>query len=489
MLRPAGAVLVGVGAAQIICALGGCAIEWGSDRPVSWEDGLGLGKIGLLTVGVGLVLFAYGRRFARERFMRREALIAVVVIWASTGLFGALPFSLLAGLAPIDALFETVSGLSTTGTTVIADLESRLSPPLHLWRAMISWLGGMGIVVLFVAVFPSVGAGAKHMFRGEVTGAVEEGLKPRIAKTAFALWKLYAGLTTLQVVLLVGCGVGVFDALCHAMTTMSTSGFSTRSASIGSFDSAAVDYVTIAFMLCGSLSFALFFAVLRQRSLKPFRRSLELHVFIAILALATLVTTLGTAPLYDFDLERTFRMALFHVVSCASSTGYFLGEELEHYPSPMLAILVVLMFIGGCAGSTAGGLKIERAVLLAKQSAVALARAFHPSRVRTLRMGRAAVPAEVMSNVTAFFVLYVGVLAVGVLCVSALEGLTLRGAFGATLACLGGTGPAPWLAPELANGFASFSNSGKLVLAVVMVLGRLELFTLLALFVPEFWRR
>lgn len=484
-------MIAGLGVAQAACALVGCGAEWwtSGETAVSFDDGLGLIGIGLLTAAVGIGLHVYGRRHAADRLTRREAVLAVVVIWSLAGLFGALPFALLAGLPPIDAFFETMSGLSTTGTTVISDLEERLSAPLHLWRATISWLGGMGIVVLFVAVFPSVGAGAKHMFKGEVTGASSEGLKPRIAKTSFALWKLYAGLTALQAVLLVACGVAPFDALCHAFTTMSTSGFSTHDASLGAFGSAAVEYVAIVFMLFGSLNFAVFFAVVRHRSLKPFVRSVELRVLFGMLLVATAATMIGAAPLYGYDLERTFRMALFHVVSCASSTGYFLGEELPRYPSPILAIFVALMFIGGCAGSTAGGMKVERVILLAKQSWSEIQRSFRPSMVKTVRMGRAAVPADVMSDVAAFFALYVAVLVAGVLTISLLEGVDVPAAFGATLACLGGTGPAPWLAPELANGFADFSDAGKLFLTLVMVLGRLELFTVFALLVPDFWRR
>lgn len=452
-------------------------------------DAMWLAGIGLFTAVVGLGLHAHGDRSETERLSRREAVLAVVVIWTLAGVFGALPFVLIAELTPVDAFFETMSGLTTTGTTVIDDVEERLSPPLLLWRSTISWLGGMGIVVLFVAVFPSVGAGSKHMFKGEVTGTSSEGLKPRIRETSFALWRLYAGLTVVYAVLLVTCGVDPFEAVCHAFTTLSTSGFSTRDASIAAFHSPAVEYVTSVFMIIGSINFALFFAMKKHRSLRPIVRSTELKVFLGVLALATAVTMAGTLEIYEYDVERTFRTAFLHVASYMSSTGFFVGEEPARYPSAVLGLWLALMMVGGCAGSTAGGMKVERAVLLAKQSWAEIRRSFRPAMVKTVRMGRTAVPADVMSDVAAFFVLYIAVIVAGVFVVSLTEGLDVPTAFGATLACVAGTGPAPWLSAALDGTFASFSDLGKLFLVLVMTLGRLELFTIFALFVPDFWRR
>ena len=192
---------------------------------------------------VGLVAFLYGNRFVSERISRREALLAVSLIWIAAGTCGAVPFMLGAGMSASDSFFESVSGLTTTGATVIADIEGRLSRPLLLWRSLIQWLGGMGIVVLFVAVFPNLGAGGKHLFRGEVPGTTAEGLRPRIAETSFALWKLYGALTIIEIALLKILGLDLFDAVCHAFTTMSTGGFSTLDSSVGGFDRAAVEYV------------------------------------------------------------------------------------------------------------------------------------------------------------------------------------------------------------------------------------------------------
>lgn len=486
VLRPTGAVVAGLGVAQAACAIVGGAVDvWARSNP-RWTDAGWLAAVAVATFILGLGIHSYGRRHSQGSLTRREAVLGVVLIWAMAGFFGSVPFIVIAGLGPVDALFESVSGITTTGATVIADIERRLSPPLLLWRSMLAWLGGMGIVVLFVAVFPSLGAGAKHMFKGEVTGASTEGLKPRIAETSFTLWKIYVALTVLEAVLLVACGVDPFEALCHALTTMSTCGFSTRDASIGAFGNPAVEYVVSVFMLIGSVNFALFYAVWKHRSFRLFLRSTELRVFFVIVLVAVVATTVGILDRHDYQLERAFRTAFLHVASFVSSTGY-LTDDYMAYPPPVLAILIGLMFLGGCSGSTAGGLKIERLVLLAKQSWAEIRRSFRPAVVSVVRMGRSAVPSATLSDVSAFFAVYVGIIGIGVLLVSALEGIGLPTAFGASLSCIANGGPAPFY--EGVDNFKSYSDIAKIVFAIMMLLGRLELFTVFALFVPDFWRR
>lgn len=488
VLRPTGAVITGVAVAQAACAIGGGALEWWvvpeGDRSL-WDVASLL--VGALATGlIGMSAFIYGKRFSGSTLTRREAILAVVLIWCMAGVFGGVPFALGAGMSPVDAYFEAMSGFTTTGATVITDIEDRLSMPLLLWRSLIQWLGGMGIVVLFVAVFPSVGAGAKHMFKGEVPGTTAEGLKPRIAETSFTLWKLYAGFTALELVLLIVLGVAPFEAVCHALTTMSTGGFSTRDASIAGFESPAVEYVVSAFMLLGSVNFALYFSLLRHRSLRVVLRSTELRVFAGIVLLATAVTTLGILGVHGGDLEKAFRMALFQVGTFVSSTGYITDDYMA-YPPAILALLLFLQFMGGCSGSTAGGLKVERIVLLAKQSWSEFRKSFRPSIVNVVRMGRTAVPAEILSDVAVFFGVFVGVLIGGVVFVSALEGVELPKAFGAVLTCIANSGPAAFYGTD--DNFAAYSDVAKIFFTLVMLLGRLELFTLFALFVPDFWRR
>lgn len=485
VLRPVGTVVVGIAVAQAACALVGGGVERWTLGEWRGRDVAFLLLGAALTAGLGLACWAYGRRFASEQLTRREAMLAVVLIWVFAALAGGVPFY-FADLSPVDAFFETISGFTTTGATVIDDIETRLSIPLLLWRSVIQWLGGMGIVVLFVAVFPTLGAGAKHMFKGEVPGTTAEGLKPRIAETSFTLWKLYAGLTVVQAAVLVACGLSPFDAACHAMTTMSTGGFSTRDASIAAFQNPAVEYVISAFMLLGSFNFALYYGALRYRSLKPFLRSTELKVFVVMVALATAGATFGILGVHGHEPELAFRRALFQVATFVSSTGYVTDDYMA-YPPVVLGIMLALQFVGGCSGSTAGGLKTERLVLMAKQSAAEFRKSFRPAIVQVVRMGRAAVPQDILTDVAAFVGVYVAVIGAGVLVVSAVEGITLPTAFGATMTCLANSGPAAFY--EGADNFKSYSDVSKVFFAIVMLLGRLEIFTVLALFLPDFWRR
>jgi trk system potassium uptake protein TrkH len=487
-LHPSGMVIAGIGVAQVLCAIAGGLLEHyrvpEADREL--VDVITLFTGGICTAIAGWALSKYGRRFAAATLTRREALLAVVLIWVLTGVVGGAPFVYGAQMSPVDAFFETISGFSTTGATVVTHIERDLSTTLLLWRSLIQWLGGMGIVVLFVAVFPSVGAGAKHMFKGEVPGATSEGLRPRIAQTSFTLWQLYAALTVLEAGLLIACGIDPFEAACHAFTTMSTGGFSTRDASIAAFESPAAEYVVSAFMLIGSVNFALYYGVLRYRSLRPLLRSTELSVFLGGVAITTIVTTFSILHVHDGDLETAFRRALFQVSTFVSSTGY-VTDDYMRYPTAIVVLMLALMFVGGCSGSTAGGLKWERLVLLAKLSWAEFHKSFRPALVRVVRMGRSAVPPDVLSDVAVFFSVYVMIIAAGVFFVTAVEGVGFAEAFGATLTCLANSGPAPFFSE--ADNFAHYSPIAKLFFAVVMLLGRLELFTLFALLVPDFWRR
>ncbi|MCC6874362.1 MAG: TrkH family potassium uptake protein [Sandaracinaceae bacterium] len=487
VLRPTGVVVTGLAVALALTALAAGAIEFASPesrrRPLHVIALLGIAVAG---GAVGVAMARYGKRFSGPNLSRREALLSVALIWVFAGVLGGAPFVVAAGMSPADAFFETISGFTTTGATVITHIERDLSTSLLLWRSVIQWLGGMGIVVLFVAVFPNVGAGAKHMFKGEVPGATGEGLQPRIAQTSFTLWKLYAAFTALQAILLVVCGLSPFEAVCHAMTTMSTGGFSTRDASIAAFESPAAEYVISVFMLIGSLNFALYYAVLKHRSFRPLWRSTELRAFLLMVGVATIASTLGIASLHGRDAESSFRHALFQVGTFVSSTGY-VTEDYMRYPPSILAVLIGLMFVGGCSGSTAGGLKMERLVLMAKMSWLELRRSFRPAVVQTVRMNKAAVAPDILSDVAVFVGVYVAVLAGGTLALCVTDSVPVPTAFGATLTCLANSGPAPFY--QGADNFASYSDTAKIVFSLTMLLGRLELFTLFALLVPDFWRR
>lgn len=487
VLRPVGAVIAGMGAMILLTtAVGSLWNTLSPHGPDHTEDAWQMLGAGLLSIGVGLPIFRYGRRFSRDAMSRREAVLTVTLIWMAAGLFGALPFAFAVDMSLGDAIFESISGLTTTGATVIENIEGRLSRPLLLWRSLIQWLGGMGIVVLFVAVFPSVGAGGKHMFRGEVPGTTAEGLKPRIAETSFALWKLYTLFTLLEIILLTFFGMDAFDALCHSLTTMSTGGFSTLDASVGGFESAPVEYVIATFMILGSVNYGLYYAALRGKDLKVIWRSVEFKAFLGIVGLSILWLFAFNLDAGE-DVEEGFRDAYFMVATTISSTGYGTHDYGE-YSSPAMSLFVILMFVGGCSGSTAGGIKVERFVLMAKQALSQVKKSYRPAAVELIRMGRSVVKAPVIADVMAFVVIYMCVMGAGVLFVTVVEGIGMPAAFGAMLTCLSNMGPAPFH-ESAADNFAHYSTLSKLFFCLAMLLGRLEFFTLLALCVPSFWRR
>jgi trk system potassium uptake protein TrkH len=465
VIRPVGAVVLGIGVMIALCA--GVGMLWDEFAPDPSRPQGGAAELALSAIivsTIGLAAFLYGNRFVSERISRREALLAVSLIWVAAGACGAIPFILGAGMSVADAFFESVSGLTTTGATVVADIEGRLSRPLLLWRSLIQWLGGMGIVVLFVAVFPNLGAGGKHLFRGEVPGTTAEGLRPRIAETSFTLWKLYGAFTLVEIALLKILGLDLFDAVCHAFTTMSTGGFSTLDGSIGGFHSAAVEYVIACFMLIGSVNYGLYYGLLRTGSWGTLVRNIEFRSYVAIVAVAVIVLTLLNLSVHD-EILTSFR----------------------YYSSTALTIVILLMFVGGCSGSTAGGIKIERAVLMGKQAIAQIQKSFRPATVQLVRMGKASISNQVLADVASFFLIYMGCIGFGLLFVTLVEGVPVPTAFGTMLTCLSNMGPAPFhVGPD---NFATYSAGSKLFFAIAMLLGRLEFFTLFALILPGFWRR
>ena len=488
VFRYVGAAVLGLGVAIVLCGVVGLGFNLADRQPFRGPPGgaLALFVSALVTVTFGAGMFVFGGRHASGAITRREAILSVVMIWFSAGVFGAVPFILGAGMSIPDAFFEAVSGLTTTGATVITDIERGISRPLLLWRSLIQWLGGMGIVVLFVAVFPNIGAGGKHMFTEEVPGTTAEGLKPRIAETSRVLWKFYAVLTALECGALYLLDMSLFEAICHSLTTMSTGGFSTRDASIGAFGSAPIELTIAGFMLVGSINYGLFYAVMRSRSLKSMLRSVEFRAYVVIVLFAVSILTFGIFEAHRRDLFEAFRHALFMVATTVSSTGYGTDDYMA-YPPPMLLVVLSLMFVGGCAGSTAGGIKIERIVLMGKVLWGEIRRSFRPSLVHVVRMGRGVVPRSALTDVMVFFFVYMLSLAVGIALATTVDGVPIVTAFGAVLSCLSNMGPAPFY--EGADNFAGYSSFMKLVFALLMLLGRLEFFAMLSLLASGFWKR
>lgn len=487
--RPTAVVGFGLSLAMALCGAMGWLLDLSS--PPAVEARASLGEVAMfVSAGVSLLLsgalFFFSRPYDDETFRRLEATLAVTMIWGGTAIFGALPFVIGAGFSPADAIFETASGFTTTGATIVTNIEGTLSRALLLWRSLIQWLGGMGVVVLFVAVFPNLGAGGKQLFKNEVTGTSSEGLRPRIAQTSFALWKLYAAFTLLAALVLAGLGMSPFEAICHALTTMATGGFSTRDASIAAFQSPAIEVAISLFMLLGGVNYSLYYGALRGRSLKVFLRSYEFKVYVALVVVSTIFLAIVSLDLHHGRPLESLRYALFMVATIITSTGYA-AEDFAVYPPAGLAVILFLMLVGGSSGSTAGGLKVERITLLAKLAWAQIHRSFRPTLVQTVRMGRTVISHQVLNDVSALFVVYLACLAGGTLLVAGLDGVPVPTAFGAMLTSLSNIGPSPFY--EGADNFARYSDPSKLLFAFSMVLGRLEFFTLLALLVPEFWRR
>jgi len=444
--------------------------------------------------GVSLTIIGRG---ASEQFFQREALALVGIGWLISGGLGALPFIAAGLLSPVDAMFESVSGFTTTGATVITDIEAT-DKGLLFWRSFTHWLGGMGIIVLFIAVLPYLGAGGKQLFRSESTGPDPRGLRPRIKNTASILWRIYLALTLLQTVLLMLAGMNLFDALCHTFGTLATGGFSTRQASVAAYDSVAVEIIIIIFMGLAGTNFGLFFAMRRGDWLAPFK-STEWRVYVIILIVASLLimvnlvgiqgdVALGpeAAATSEYSLGGALRTAAFQVVSIMTTTGYA-TENFDAWPQFSRTLLFLLMFVGGCAGSTGGGVKVVRVIMLAKMAYWRLESTFRPKTVRPIRVDTSIVDESTQKTVYGFFVLYMGIFAFGTLFM-ALLGLPLETAFSAVAATLNNIGPGLQHVGAV-HDYSFIPPSGKLFLTLCMVMGRLELFSICVFFIPSFWRQ
>jgi trk system potassium uptake protein len=416
---------------------------------------------------------------------RKDAIGVVVLIWTVMSVFGAMPFMLEGALLdPAAALFEAVSGFTTTGATVSADVE-QFSMATNLWRCEMHWIGGMGIVVLFVAVFPQLGVGAKQLFRNEVPGPTSEGLRPRIKQTARALWRIYAGLTALCAALMIAAGMPAFEAVCHAMSTLGTGGYSPRGASIGAYDSPTIDWITSAFMLIAGLNFGLYYAAARGRWRALFDNP-ETRFYVALNAVVILVVAASILSAHGGRVVESLRFASFQTLAVTTTTG-FMTEDFDSYPDVARYLLFLCMFMGGCAGSTAGGIKAVRVLLLFKVASRELRSLAAPNVVETIKLGKTSVPPGVMSGILVFLATYLLIFAGTSLLLVALD-MELLSAMSATVACLSSVGPGLDAVGPSMN-FGGVHWLGKLALCGCMVAGRLELFVLLSIFSRELWRR
>lgn len=438
-----------------------------------------------LTLAGGLALYLSCVRCRVEIVTQREGMAVVALGWTVIGLFGALPFY-FEGSFPVfvDALFESVSGFTTTGSSVLGDIEA-VSPGLLFWRSLIQWLGGMGIIVLSIAILPFLGVGGMQLYKAEVPSPVPDKLQPRIRDTALILWKVYAGMTAAQVLLLMLGGMSLFEALCHAFTTMPTGGFSTRNASVAAYNSAYIDGVIVLFMLLAGVNFSLHYQFLKGRTL-AFWKDAECRFFLGAVALLTLLVSVDVwGAVYD-SAAQALRYGAFQVMSIITTTGYATADY-EKWPAMSQLILLLCMFLGASAGSTGGGMKCLRVMLGFKYCYRELFTLVHPRAVTHVKLAGKAVPDDVMRSVMGFLALYVALFAVCSVLLAGL-GVDFVTAFAAVAATLGNVGPGFGGVGPVEN-FGHLPALGKWLLIWCMLLGRLEIFTVIILLVPEFWRK
>jgi trk system potassium uptake protein TrkH len=440
-----------------------------------------------INVVLGLAIAGATRRYKRE-LKPRDGFLLVTLSWVLMSASAAIPLLIaLPGLSFTDAYFETVSGLTTTGATVLTGLDT-LPPSINLWRHTLHWFGGIGIIVLAVAVLPLLGVGGMQLYRAETPGAVkDEKLTPRITETAKALWISYMVITALATVALWLAGMNWFDAICHGFSVVSLGGFSTYDSSVGHFDSVAIELVLIAFMLVASLSYARHFVAFRKLSLRPYRGDSEGKAIGLILGFSiAVITTLLVASKAYPDVSTALRHATFNIVAIATTAG-FVTQNYEQWPifAPMW-----MLFLSGvvCAtGSTGGGIKMFRTLLLAKQAVREMKLLVHPSALFPLRIGGQVVPDRVAQSVLAFIFLYFQTIAIltFALLVTGMDFVTALGSIVASVNNMG-----PGLGPTgPAGNFQGLSDLQTWICSLAMLLGRLEIFSVLVLFTPAFWRR
>ncbi len=439
---------------------------------------------GFITSLAGGTLWILNKNDQRKSINRKEGYLIVSIAWVIISLFGTLPF-LISGTIPdfTNAFFETMSGFTTTGATVLQDIEV-LPRSILFWRSLTHWIGGMGIIVLSVAILPFLGIGGMQLYAAEMPGVKKDKLHPRIMGTAKRLWGIYVLLTFVETGLLMTGDMDLFEGLCHAFGTMATGGFSTRNGSIADF-SAYSQYIIVVFMILAGMNFTLHYLALHGR-LKEVWRNEEFRKYIYVIFIFSAVIWIVMVINYSGGFEKAFRDSLFQVVSIITTTGYITSDYLQ-WPAELWFFIFILMFIGGMAGSTGGGIKVLRQLLLIKNVGLELKRAIHPKAIIPVRLNGQAVSQEVIFKVMAFFQLYILILVIGSLVMS-LMGLDFDTALGVSIATLGNIGPGLGAVGPVEN-YAFIPGMGKWFLSFMMLLGRLELFTILILLSPAFWKR
>jgi trk system potassium uptake protein len=448
------------------------------------KDALALFYSFLITSGIGGITWYFTRDRAKSHINKREGFLVVTVTWVTISIFGTLPF-LISGTIPsfTDAFFETMSGFTTTGASILSNVEA-IPKGILFWRSMTHWIGGMGIIVFSIIVMPFLGVGSAQLFNAEMPGVTKEKLHARISETAKRLWGIYVLLTLVMTGLLMLGRMPLLDSLCHAFGTMATGGFSIKNNSIAGYSN-YIQYLIIIFMLLAGTNFTLHYLAMTGK-LKQVWKNEEFRKYLYLMAGSSLVIAVVLVLQTGTAWEKAIRDSLFQVVSIVTTTGFYTSDYIV-WPGALWFLIFLLMFVGGMAGSTGGGVKVLRQLLLFKNAEKELRRALHPQGIIPVRLNKEAVSQDVIYKVMAFFQLYILVFIFGAIVLSFL-GLDFESAVGASISALGNIGPGLGMVGPTGN-YGFIPVAGKWLLSLMMLLGRLELFTVLILITPSFWKR
>lgn len=448
------------------------------------SDMLDFWKAGGITAGIGLLLAALGKGGERQ-LTRRDGYVLVSFAWVAFSLFGMLPFY-IGGYIPdiADAFFETMSGFSSTGATILDDIES-LPHGILFWRSMTQWIGGLGIIMFTIAVLPIFGVSGLQVFAAEASGPTHDKVHPRIGITAKWIWSIYTGITTLLVCLLMLGGMDWFDSICHAFATTGTGGFSTKQASVAYYNSPYIEYVISIFMFISGINFTLVLLFV-NRKFKKFIGNAELKFYFGSVVLFTAVIAIVLYYTSPMGMEESFRKSLFQVISLQTSTGFATDDYMQWTPV-LWGLLTIIMLMGACAGSTTGGLKCIRMVILTKVSRNEFKHILHPNAILPVRINKQVISPSIVSTVLAFCFIYIAIIVISTLLMMAME-VGAEESMGCVISSIGNMGPGLGKTGP-AYSWNALPDAAKWLLSFLMLLGRLELFTVLLLFTPDFWKR
>jgi trk system potassium uptake protein TrkH len=474
IFRFMGLILIFIGIAMMLCSI--VSVIYAED------DFKALVFAGFVTIVFGFAAWFFNRNDLGQ-MLKHEGFMVVTLVWVLISVFGALPF-VMSGYIPsfTDAFFETMSGFTTTGASILVDIEA-LPHGLLFWRSTTHLLGGMGVIVLAIAVLPYFGFGGMQLYNAEASGISSEKLHPRITQSARVFWGIYLGLVALETIFLLFGQMPLFEALCHSFGTIASGGFSPKNNSIAGY-SAYIQYVIIVAMLCGGTNFALWYYMLNRKWDKV-KVNNELRVYLGVVIMASLLITLFLIFKNHLPTEKAFRDALFQVTSIVTSTGFITADYMQWHPFTIY-LLFVLMFSGASVGSTSGGIKIMRHNILFRNSILEFKRMLHPQAVIPLRIGDKVITSEIVTTVLAFVILYLMIFTASSLVLTML-GVPWDSSMGACATTMGGIGPGLGSMGGPVGNFAAVPVAGKWILSFLMLIGRLELFSVLVLFSPNFW--